>query len=335
MSEMNNIVKLAVDVYSGSVEKYSNAEANETLRKALIKANNDSSVIDYRAIRDGRCNGMFAIVEEIIKNTIPDALMKNEGLQRLAEFRNIALGDKNLFVVEDSELFFVADTAEGTQGVRRQRLGGTQDVSIPVTLKTVRIYEELNRVLSGRVDFNYFIDKVAESFVKRLWDDINSVWQSVTTDQLGGATYDVSGTYDEEDVLELIEHVEAAAGGKPAVILATKAAARKLKASVQSNDANNDLYHMGLYGYFYGTPIIPIPQRHKSGSTEFVVSDDVITVISGDQKPIKVVYEGNPIVNMGDPLANADLTVEYFCGDRYGVGVVLGTNSGVGRYTFQ
>lgn len=288
MSEMNNIVKLAVDVYSGSVQKYSDTDANEALRAMLIEANNGSTVIDYKAIRDGRCKGLFAIVEEILKNTIPDAVMKNEGLNRLVDFRNIALGDKNVFSIEDSDLFFVADTAEGTQGVRRQRLGGTQDVAIPTTMKTVRIYEELNRVLSGRADFNYLIDKVAASFARRLWDDINTVWENVTTTQLGGQTYDISGSYDEDDMLELISHVEAAANGKPAVILATKMGARKLKGAVQSIDAANDLYHMGVYGYFNGTPIIVIPQRHKSGTTEFAVNDNIITIVAGDLKPIKV-----------------------------------------------
>lgn len=36
---------------------------------------------------------------------------------------------------------------------------------------------------------------------------------------------------------------------------------------------------------------------------------------------------------MGDPLKNADLTQEYFFGERYGLGIVLaGGNGGIGRY---
>ena len=46
-----------------------------------------------------------------------------------------------------------------------------------------------------------------------------------------------------------------------------------------------------------------------------------------------MVYEGNPIVLMGDPLANGDLTQEYLYGEKYGMGIVLaGGNAGVGRY---
>ena len=45
---------------------------------------------------------------------------------------------------------------------------------------------------------------------------------------------------------------------------------------------------MGYYGTFYGTPCVAVPQRHKIGSTEFVMDDDVLTIIAGDDKPIKV-----------------------------------------------
>ena len=45
------------------------------------------------------------------------------------------------------------------------------------------------------------------------------------------------------------------------------------------------------------------------------------------------VYEGTPIVIMGDPMTNADLTQEYFYGEKYGMAIVLaGGNSGIGRY---
>ena len=67
------------------------------------------------------------------------------------------------------------------------------------------------------------------------------------------------------------------------------------------------------YGKFYGTPCVAVPQRHKVGSTEFVMDDNVITVIAGDDKPIKCVWEGDPIMIMGDPMTNADFTQELEC----------------------
>lgn len=207
----------------------------------------------------------------------------------MVDFRNIALGDQNLFLVEDNNLFVVADTAEGTQAVRRQRLGGSTETSIPTTMKTVRIYEELNRVLSGRVDFNYFINKVAESFRQKLLNDIYALWGNATAADLGGVVYfPAAGTYDEDELLDLISHVEAAAGGKTATIVGTKKAVRNLIPSILGNEGKTDLYNLGYFGKFFGTPVVVTPQRHKVGSTDFVMDDNMLTIIAGDDKPIKV-----------------------------------------------
>jgi hypothetical protein len=337
MAEMKDIVKLAVDGYKGNVEKYSVAQSQEALRKALVEANNGSTVLNYKDIRDGKCNGLFSLIEEILSRTVVEGLQGDEYFNALVDFRNVAEGDQNLFLVEDNNLFVVAEAADGTQGIRRQRLGGVKETSIPTSLKVVRIYEELNRVLAGRVDFNEFIRKVAESFRQKLLNDIYALWSGATAAEMGGVAYfPTAGTYDEDDLLDLISHVEAAAGGKTATIIGTKKALRNLKESIMSDGAKDELHNMGYFGKFFGTPCVAVPQRHQIGSTNFVLDDDVLTIIAGDDKPIKVVYEGNPIVLMGDPMTNADFTQEYLYGEKYGMGIVLaGGNSGIGRYEIQ
>ena len=330
MSDMENIVKVAVDAYKGAVEKYSVKQSQDVIREALIAANNGKTTLDYRAIRDGKCQGLFSLIEEILSKTVIDGLQGDEYFNSLVDFRNVAEGDKNVFEVADNTLFVISDIADGTQGIRRQRLGGYTSVPIPTTVKAVRIYEELTRVLSGRVDFNDLINKVSLSMRQKLLDDIYTLWSGATAAQLGGNTYFPN---DEDAFLELIAHVEAAAGGKTATIVGTKKALRNLKESIESNAGKDELHQMGYYGTFYGTPVVAVPQRHKAGTTEFVMDDDVLTVIAGDDKPLKVVYEGDPLVIMGDPTTNADLTQEYFYAEKYGMGIVLaGGNSGIGRY---
>lgn len=334
MAEMNDIVKVAVDGYKNRVEKYSVSQSQDVVRQHLIELNNGSTKLNYKDIRDGKCPGLFAYIEEVLSRTVAEGLQGDEYFNALCEFRNVAEGDENMFVVEDSNLFVVSEAADGTQGVRRQRLGGATETAIPTSLKVVRIYEELNRVLSGRVDFNTMINAVAESFRQKLLNDVYALWAGATAEQLGGITYfPTAGAYDEDELLDLISHVEAAAGGKKATIVGTKKAIRKLAQSIQSDAGKNDMYELGYCGKFYGTPVVVTPQRHKIGSTEFVLEDDVITIIAGDDKPIKVVYEGDPIMLMGDPMSNADFTQEYFYGEKYGMGIVLaGNNSGIGRY---
>lgn len=334
MAEMKDIVKLAVDAYKGNVEKYSVGQSQEVLRSALIEANNGSTKLDYKAIRDGKCSGLFALLEEILKKTVVEGLTGDEFFNALVDFRNVAEGDQNIFIVEDSNLFVVDDTANGTQGIRRQRLSGSTEVSIPTSMKMVRIYEELNRVLSGRVDFNHMIDLVADSFRQKMLNDIYTLWSGVTAENLGGVAYfPAAGNYDENELLDLIAHVEAAAGGKTATIIGTKKACRQLASSIMADSAKEELHTLGYYGSFYGTPVVVTPQRHKVGGTDFVFSDDVLTIVAGDDKPIKFVYEGDPIVLMGDPMQNADFTQEYLYGEKYGLGLVLaGGNAGIGVY---
>lgn len=344
MADIKDIVKLAVDIKNGKVEGYSTDKANKVLLDALIEANNGSTVLDYKAIRDNKCQGLFAIIEEIISATIDDGLDGSEFFNSVVDYRNIPLGDKNRFLVEDnSDLFTVAEIADGTQGIRRQRIEQYREVEIPTSIKAVRIYDELSRVLAGRVDFAEMINRVGRSFEHKILSDVYALWRNVTANDIGGVTYyPVAGTYDEDALLDLIAHVEAAAGGKPATLVGTKKATKKLAtglaAGVQTLEsgtvAGSDLYNQGYIGKFYGTPVVALAQRHETGTTNFLYDDDVITVIAGDNKPIKCVREGDPLIIMGDPLKNADLTQEYFCAQKYGVGLVLARNNGIGIYEF-
>ncbi len=74
MAEMHDIVKLAVDAYHGTVEKYSVNQSMDTLRQALIEANGGSTVLNYKNIRDGKCNGLFTLIEEILSRTVVEGL---------------------------------------------------------------------------------------------------------------------------------------------------------------------------------------------------------------------------------------------------------------------
>lgn len=329
--EIDNIVKLAIDAYKGKVEKYSVAQSQEALRQVLIEANGGSSKVDYRAIRDGRANGLFSIVEEILKITIPTSFESDKALSTLVDFRNIPAGDRNEFLVENNDLFVVDEVSAGNQGVRRQRLLGMQSFPIKTTWKMVRIYEELDRVLSGRVDFNAMIDRVAESFKADLNAEVRTLWEGLNALTLGDTMFTTGGTYSEDALLDLIAHVEASANGATATVMGTKKALRNLKYTDAAEIAKEDIYHYGYVGKFHGTDVVEIAQTYKPGTKEFAMSDNVLTVIAGGDKPVKIVYEGDPLIIPRDPAMNADLTQEYVYAEKYGVGLVI-ANGGIGRY---
>lgn len=332
----NDIVKLGIDLYRGCVKEYSDEKANEALYKALVAANNGSTKLDIRAIRDGKCDELFSIVEQILAATVPAAVLDDPFVKALVEFRNVADGDETVFNLENASLFIVAEIAEGTQAIRRQRIADYTEVPVPTSVHAVRIYEELKRILAGRVDFPAMIDKVKVSFVEQIRNDAYSLWAGATASDLGGIAYfPVAGTYDEDALLKVVQHVEAAAGGRPATLIGTKRALRPLRTAILGDNGKNTIDEQGYVGSFYGSNVVCIPQRHKVGTSEFVFDDNVITIIaSGDNgKPIKFVYEGNPLVIRTPAQANKDLTEEYFYADRWGAALAMAAgNSGIGKY---
>lgn len=74
MAEMNDIVKLAVESYKGKTKKYSVEQSQDVLRQALIEANGGSTVLDFKKIRDGKCTGLFTLLEEILSRTVVEGL---------------------------------------------------------------------------------------------------------------------------------------------------------------------------------------------------------------------------------------------------------------------
>ena len=244
MATINEIVRLAVDTYKGKpAGQYSLDEANSVVYNAIVAANNGKNYLDKRDVRDGKCGELFAIIEETIVKTVIDGLQGNEFFMNMVEYKNLALGDTNEFFVPDDSLFYVDEVARGTQGLRRQRLNGGSRFSVNMKTYGVKVYEELDRTLSGRADMTTLIDKVGRSLLKKQYDDIFVAWTGIVNG--AGSTYiPVAGSYSEEALLELCEHVEVNNGATP-VIMGTRAALRKIQTAVVSDTAKDDMYKMG------------------------------------------------------------------------------------------
>lgn len=327
---MNNIVKLAIDHYEGRVAgNYSKDDSMEVLRQALVDLNGGSTTLDYKAIRDGKCNGLFAVVEEIITKTVVEGLPESCPLFNFVEWRNLKEGDTNVFEIRDNGVFVVSEIAHGTQSLRRQRITGGQEITVKTRLKGIKIYEELRRILAGRVDFNVLIDKVSEAFQKMISEDMYEAVVSAFDGLVAPYTNGAAGSFDEAKLTEIIDHVEAATG-KKAVILGSKQAVRKITGlkGADSNTAKEALFAMGYYDNFYETPVLVMQNGHKAGTTDFILKNDLY-IVAGDEKFIKGVTEGETLIINGDPLHNADLSQEYMTAMAYGFKAVLCSEMGI------
>jgi hypothetical protein len=327
--EKLHVIKLATDIIQNRVSaNFSDVAKNsEALREALIEANGGKTTIDFKTFHRG--NQLFEIVEEIIPAIVHEGLSGNEFFFNLADYRNLSLGDDIDFWTEDKTEFVVADASYGVSGIRRQRLGEMTKYNVDTTLKVIKVYEELKRLLAGRTDFNTFIIKVSDAMANKLKNDTYTAFKGVTATTRGlNSTYVPTGTYTEDGLLDLVGHVEAATEAV-GTIFGTKKALRKVTTAVVSDEAKADLYNMGYYGKFNGTNMIYLPQRHATGTDTFLLDDNKIYVIAGSDKPIKVVNVGTGLLSANDPLQSADFTQNYLYGQEFGVGLAFNEKMGI------
>ncbi len=322
----NDLVKLAIDTYSNRVVNYSKEEANESLRKAFMELNGGSDKIDRKSFRRNK-NEIFEIIEETLVNLVSEGL-ENQ-FDDFAEFRNLALGDKNEFHIPNEDLFPVSVTADGNGNVRRQRIGSDRTITVDTTTYTVKIYEEFNRFLAGRIDWVDMVNRVARSFNVKIKNDIyNAIYNSFSD---LNATYGISAAYDEATLTELAQHVEAATDSD-VIVFGTKAALAKVAPSTVSDKMRDEKNNTGFYGVVNGIELREVKQSHKIGTDDFAIDDNFLLVIPTiEDRMVKVVNEGDAFMIENQGGQNADLSMEYLYGMKFGVSVIPAAKYGIYR----
>lgn len=335
ITKINDIADVAGDIYNGKALRgnFSVEDGEKLVYNALVDANNGKDHLDPRDIRDGKCATLFALVETIIKKTVVEGVRNDPFLNKILDTRVVKAGDKPVFKIKDSNWYTVSEVAPGNQALRRQRIVGTEEVTIPTRWHAVKIYEEMERLLGSMASMTESMGDVSKSFNEDMWNQIATIWQGLTQDQIGGTTYDITGSWNEDAMVRLIQHVEAKTGQRAAVY-GTKLGLSKMTSGVTADSAKEDVYNIGYYGKFRGTNLVEVPQRHKVGTDDFLFNDNVLTVIAGPAKPVKLVIEGNPLINLGSYFDNQDLTQDYVYGQKYGVGYVAAAGQ-IGRNTLS
>jgi hypothetical protein len=328
--EIGNVVKLILDYRNNPVTgNFSKEDNKETIRQALIEANGGSSKLDLKTLLRGRTD-LFTIIETVVDRTVSEGLKGDEFFMNMVEERNLAYGDQPKFTADVNTTLVVADAARGTQGIRRQRFGEKTSVTLTPTPKVIKIYEELSRLLAGTADINDLIDAVTKAVKLRRLDDIYAAWNGITAANITVDYYPVAGAYDEDTLLDLINHVSAANDGAKCMLVCTLKGARKLSTGIISNSAREDYYKNGYAMNWNGINVQIVPQRHTVGTNTFIFDDDKVYVIPvGMDKPVKQVASGESLLIVGNPTDNADLTQEFSLITEWVTGVFTGKKFGV------
>lgn len=315
------IIKLAVDLAKGKVQNYSAQESNETLRNAFKElmefSTEGNGKIDRKTFRKHKVE-IFEILEEIINETLQEGL-KNQ-FDGFAEYRNLAWGDENLFKTPANNIFRVSLVSDGNGNIRRQRLRDGQEFSVGLDTYAVKIGEDFHRFLAGRVEWAELMEGIALSFKRDL---TQRIYQAVLASYgKYNSTYHNTINLDENALIELAMHIEARTGEKVAVY-GTKLALRALTPSNVTAEMNNARNQTGFYGTIAGIELREIEQSHKYGTDIFAIDNKMILVLPQNaDKMVKVINEGDAIVQDQQAGISSDMMEEYFVANKFGVSVI-------------
>jgi hypothetical protein len=322
----NHIVKLAVDLAKGKVQNFSVDESNDTLRKAfadLFEFSTDKNgkfEIDRKTFRKHKAD-IFEILEVIINETLQEGLKSQ--FDGFAEYRNLAWGDENKFVVpNNNDIFKVALISDGNGNLRRQRLRDGQEFSISLDTYGIKIGEDFHRFLAGRIQWADLMGLIAESFKR----DLTLRIYNAVLDSYGkyNGTYHRTGTLTEDQLVELAMHIKARTG-EDVRVYGTKLALRKLAPATGmiTDEMRNQRNQTGYYSTIAGIDMYEIEQSHNYGTDEFAIDNNMILVLpSNADKMVKIVNEGDAIIQDQQAGLSADMMQEYFICNRFGVSVI-------------
>lgn len=317
MIKLTDLQKLAVDTYRGSVEKYSKVEAENAIRNAVIDA--CGGEWNYFSFNKNKWD-VYQIMSEVLSVGLGELLTGK--FDSFAEVRDTELGDTVEFIIEDKSLFRVATIADGNVDIRRQKLYNGK-LAITTEKLAIKIYEEFDRFIAGRIDWATMVDRVQLSYAHEVALRIyNAIYGSYDTLV---APYQVSGVFDETKLLDAIAHVEASTGQK-AVVFGTKRALAKITTADTSDGMKDKLNLLGHYGMFKGTDLLELPQAHKPGTNDFAVADDFLLVIPNGEKIVKVILEGDVYIYDTEAGQRNDEQIEFFFGRKVGIGVLKAEN---------
>lgn len=330
-----NFNKLLVDYAKGNLA-VSSKEANDKIvakfREVLGVDENSSKSQIHKAMRRHQID-VYEILEETIEVALVSGWNSNPFFKEWVEVRNLALGDKNEFYITDPSVLSVMKVAGNHHDIIRQRCGEGETKSIETSWIAVKVYAEMERILTGVEDFGALIAKIQEAVDVYINETLFNALSNAASNL--GSQWSKTGAMNATVLDTLVEDVSIASGNTDVVIMGTKAALAPIYAlnTVQwaSDDIKNEKYLTGRFGYYNGIRLLELPQYFKKGdTTQRLLKDDAIYVMPvGIEPMIKLVYEGDTrTYQVTDPQVNRDMTYEYETQTKLGCGVITNRKFG-------
>lgn len=328
---MNKLIQMGIDLYNNKITDYSQADANEAFRKALLDVCGTDK-IDYKVFRKHK-NDLFELVEETLDELIPQIL--DNQFDRFVESKNVNWGDQKEFILPNvRKLFDIAIISEGNGNLRRQRIDEGGRMTIPTKMRGVKIYAPFMSFLAGRIDWAKMVNMIADSYNAKLRKEIFECFDAGFS-QLG-STYGLTGSFDYEKLVELASHIDAEYG-MGVTVFGTKSALTKVTSASGkqlSDRAKDELLKGGYLGSLDGMDFVELKQYHAPNTDEFAIDNKTLIVVpTGQEKIVKLIWEGESLISETQAGVNADGSKEYLLEKSYGMAVVPTMKYGMYKFS--
>ena len=313
-------------------DKVSRADLEKDLRDRI---NNDilKGATLYQAYRRNNIV-LFEIIEEIVNLTISNDFADIPFIDAFVEFKNRALGDKTAWYSEGKSYVTVAKFAGNHWDTNREALDGGEEYTLEKEWVYIHVYDEFERFLLGIASLERLTDVIYKSFNKYIKERTYVMFQSIM--DVVPTEFTVNGN-SEEAVGNLCDLVQAAGGYGSLTIAGTKAALRKLGGIVPDKyfaDSQKEAKaSTGTIGEWEGNRLMVIPQVIKEDTFKLALDNDVLFIMGGDVKPIKVEFIGDTRTQeVKDHRINNDMTYDLQVQTLFGMGFELPAAFGMFRF---
>lgn len=332
--ERENLIKLCKETVKGVIhyfdKRLNSVTANDLIRKAFVDILGTDK-LDYKSMRrNDNLITAFEIIEEVVDLRIEDGFKNNPFFKGFVEFNNTDWGDRPEFYVKNNHSIVVSKVSGGNWNINRQRLNAGDSFLVQTEWYSAKVYEEFERMLAGRIDFVELINKLKEAIEEKMSETIAT--EFMRSFESIPPEFKQTGTLDVAKLLELAGKVATKnpRSGKP-IIAGTRSALDRLpdlygqaNSFLFSDSMKDEINNTGILQTWRGYKVLEIPQFFKQGTFDYAVANDVLYILTGGEKPIRVLKEGQSLIKQhSDGLENQDMTVEYSFLTKYGVSIIL------------
>jgi hypothetical protein len=298
--------------FNGETKSYSYEALNETLRQEM-----NELAGTYSLYRDNK-NMLFSLMEETYDEVLPKKVIDAYGA--FAEVKTVGQGDKPIFTQKTGKQRakkFV--TSVGLAGIYEVFKLGSKAIEVSMEAVGGAAQIGLEEFLDGRVDFAELTTIIMEGLDDAVYARIASALTAAMDNMLEVNKVEDAG-FIEKDFDGLI--AISSAYGIPTIYCTYEFAAEMVPADKWiSDEMRNNRWANGYFTSYKGHRVIILPQSFvDETNTEKVINPAYAWIIPGDEKPVKIAFEGQTIV---DEFTNYDRSREIQVYKKLGVSAIV------------